>query len=67
MDPENTDLSVIEKDKPPQVKPEWAIKLYKRSAADVKLNDPLTIRPIPMMTMVLDYLLDEILDVDRMK
>lgn len=65
MDPENTDLSVIDREKPPQVKPEWAVKIFKRSAADVKLNDPETIRPIPLITMVLDYLLDEIADVDR--
>lgn len=47
MDPQGTDLSVIEKDKPPQVKPEWAVKIYKRSAADVKLDDPLKVNALP--------------------
>jgi hypothetical protein len=66
MDPETTDLSCIDRDRPPQVKPEWAVKIYKRSAADVRLDDPITIRPIPLITVVLDYLLDEIADADRM-
>jgi hypothetical protein len=65
MDPETTDLSVIDRDRPPQVKPEWAVKIFKRSAADTKLDDPLKIRPLPMISLVLDYLLDEIADVDK--
>jgi hypothetical protein len=67
MDPDDNDLSVIDKDNPPRVKPEWAVKLYKRSAADVVLDDPETIRPIELANLVLDYLLEEIADVDKEK
>ena len=67
MDPDRTDLSVIDRDKPPRAKLDWAVKIYKRSAADIKLDDPLTIRPIPIIKLVLDYLLDEIADVDRVE
>ena len=67
LDPDNNDLSVLHKEIPPQVKPEWAIKKYGRSAADVVLNDPLTIRPIPMQVLILDYMIEDIADADRMK
>lgn len=67
MDPDDNDLSVIDRDNPPKVKPEWAVKLYKRSAADVVLDDPETIRPIPLASLVLEYLLDEIADADKTK
>lgn len=67
MDPENTDLSVIDRDRPPRVKLDWAVKMYRRSAADVRLDDPLTVRPIPIIKLVLDYLLDEIADVDKVE
>lgn len=60
MDPEKTDLSVFERDNPPQVKLEWAVKIFKRPAADVKVDDPITVRPLQMMTLTVDYLLDEI-------
>ena len=67
MDPENTDLSVIDRDRPPRAMLDWAVKIYKRSAADIKLDDPLTIRPIPIIKLVLDYLLDEIADIDKVE
>lgn len=64
MDPENSDLTVIDRDNPPQVLLERAVKAYKRSAADIKLDDPLTIRPLEIIELVLDYLLDVIADAD---
>ena len=66
MDPERTDLSVIDRENPPQVLYERAIKAYKRSAADVTLNDPTYVRPLPMIELVLDYLLDVIADSDSL-
>ena len=64
MDPEKTDLTVKSKEILPQVKLERAVKAYKRSAADVTLNDPLTVRPLPIIEHVLDYLFEDIADAD---
>ena len=65
LDPINNDLSVVSKESPPNAKPEWCIKNYKRSAADIQLDDPQTIRPIPLQWLILDYMLEEIADSDR--
>ncbi|CAI2385121.1 unnamed protein product [Moneuplotes crassus] len=67
LDPDDNDLSVVSKECPPKANIEWCIKNYKRSAADIKLDDPLTIRPIPLQVLILDYMLDEIVDSDKME
>ena len=64
MDPERTDLTNKSKEVFPQVKLDRAVKAYKRSAADVILNDPLTVRPLPLIELVLDYLFEDIADAD---
>jgi len=48
-----------------KINPEYAVKWYKRSAADTDMNNPNSIRPLPILSLTLDYLLDEIMDVDQ--
>ena len=40
------------------------IRMYQRSAADTILDDPIKIRPIEVIKLSLDYLIEEILDID---
>lgn len=47
-----------------QIKLSWAVSCYKRPAADVKLDDPNFLRPLPVLKQTLDYLLEEILNTD---
>jgi hypothetical protein len=44
---------------------DYAIKEFKRSAADIKMDNPENLRPPKMLLQTLNYILDEIIDIDR--
>lgn len=48
-----------------RVKPEFAIKIFSRPAADTVMDDPDNIRTPETLTKTIDYILDEIVDADQ--
>lgn len=48
-----------------EVKPEWAIKQFVRSAADREMNVENEIRPPKVLVDTMNYILDNIVDVDK--
>jgi hypothetical protein len=47
-----------------RVNPDNAVKVYSRPAADTVMDDPDNIRPPIVLTKTIDYLLEEIVDID---
>ena len=45
-----------------KAKPEYCIKIYVRSAADLKMDNPEDIRPIPVLLETVRYIVDFVLD-----
>lgn len=48
-----------------KIKPEYAIKAFKRSAADVKMDNPENLRPPNVLFKTVKYLCDNIVDIDN--
>lgn len=48
-----------------KIKPEYAVKAYTRSAADVKMDNPEFLRPPAVLFQTVKYLIDNIVDIDR--
>ena len=48
----------------PHIKAQWCLKKYVRAAADRTMNDPKYLRPPIMLACTMEYLTDNILDVD---
>eukprot|EP00742_Colponemidia_sp_Colp-10_P009562 GILJ01010439.1.p1 GENE.GILJ01010439.1~~GILJ01010439.1.p1 ORF type:complete len:1632 (+),score=336.06 GILJ01010439.1:52-4896(+) len=48
----------------PLCRAEWAVKKYHRSAADKKLDDPADVRPPEVLRLTMDYLMNQIVDLD---
>jgi len=47
-----------------KINPEYAIKAFKRSAADVKMDNPEFLRPPKVLFSTVKYLIDNIIDID---
>lgn len=48
-----------------KIKPEYAIKAYTRSAADVKMDNPENLRPPSVLFETVKYLIENIIDIDK--
>lgn len=48
-------------------RPEWCVKKFQRPAADKKMDNPVLIRPLKVLRQTMDYLINNILDVDCKK
>jgi hypothetical protein len=51
------------KDSYPKAKPEWMVKMYKRSASDTSI-DPKEVRSLEVLDHVVEYLINNVLDSD---
>jgi hypothetical protein len=63
ISPFEMDTSQSQNEVPP-ANPDWAIRTYLRPAADVEVGLSEVMRPLPIISMTLDYILDEIIDAD---
>ena len=59
------DLSITRDYLNKKIKPSFAVKAYARSAAEKVMDNPDNIRPPEVLTKTLNYLLNEIVDIDK--
>jgi len=60
VDPEHP----LDENEKRRLKLDWAITHYKWPAADVRVDDPDYLRPLPVLKKTIDYILSEIIDAD---